>query len=183
MRARNIVALILTLLSFVILVPSLIQPTVTISASVEWYGQKQEIFRQTRSIIRIIRSLHESGNDFVAGLILLFSVIVPFVKGVLLALVMVLKDPRWRYGIYRFVRDVSKWAMADVFVVGVYVAYLSAKATDNLDAELHIGFYLFASYCLVALVALQFMAVDPPGAADLGTSGKTPPSPTRRASI
>jgi uncharacterized paraquat-inducible protein A len=181
MRARNVVALVLTLLSFVILVPSLIQPTVTISASVEWYGQKQEIFRQTRSIIRIIRSLHESGNDFVAGLILLFSVIVPFVKGVLLALVMVLENPRWRYGIYRFVRDVSKWAMADVFVVGVYVAFLSAKATDNLDAELHVGFYLFASYCLVALVALQFMAVEPPGAAGAVTSGgaKAPTGPSR----
>ena len=62
---------------------------------------------------------------------MLFSVIVPFVKGALLAAVMLLRDPRRRYGIYRFVRDISKWAMADVFVVGVYVAFLSAKATDN----------------------------------------------------
>jgi paraquat-inducible protein A len=162
MRVRNIIAFVLTIVSFVILVPSLMIPSVTISASVEWFGQQQEIFRETRSIIRIIRSLHESGNDFVAGLILLFSVIVPFVKGVLLAFVAIVKDPVRRYRVYRFVRDISKWAMADVFVVGVYVAFLSAKATDNLDAELHIGFYLFAAYCLVALVALQFMAVDPP---------------------
>jgi len=176
MRARNVIALVLTILSFVILVPSLIQPTVTISASIEWFGQKQEIFRETRSIIRIIRNLHESGNDFVAGLILLFSVIVPFVKGVLLAVVALMKDPGRRYALFRFVRDISKWAMADVFVVGVYVAFLSAKATDNLDAELHRGFYLFAAYCLVALVALQFMAVDPP---PLSRQGAQPPVPVR----
>jgi uncharacterized paraquat-inducible protein A len=176
MRARNVAALALTLLSFAILVPSLIQPTVTITASIEWFGQRQEIFRQTRSIIRIIRSLHESGNDFVAGLILLFSVIVPFAKGVLLLIVALMKDPRRRYALFRFVRDISKWAMADVFVVGVYVSFLSAKATDNLDAQLHVGFYLFASYCLVALVALQFMAVDPP---PLPGQGAQPPVPVR----
>ena len=162
MRVRNIIAVVLTILSFVILVPGLIKPTITISASVEWFGQQQEIFRETRSIIRIIRSLHESGNDFVAGLILLFSVVVPFVKGVLLGIVAIMNNPASRYRIYRFVRDISKWAMADVFVVGVYLAFLSAKATDNLDAELHVGFYLFTAYCLVALVALQFMVVDPP---------------------
>lgn len=162
MRVRNIIAFVLTIVSFAILVPGLIKPTVTISASVEWFGQQQEIFRETRSITRIIRSLHESGNDFVAGLILLFSVIVPVVKGALLAFVAIVNDPVRRYRVYRFVRDISKWAMADVFVVGVYVAFLSAKATDNLDAELHIGFYLFTAYCLVALVALQFMVVDPP---------------------
>ena len=52
--------------------------------------------------------------------------------------------------------------MADVFVVGVYVAYLSAKATDNLDARIEDGFYWFVSYCLVSLLALQFMKIDPP---------------------
>src|SRR5262245_19996266 len=107
MRARNVVALVLTVLSFVILVPSLLQPTVTITASIEWFGQRQEIFRETRSILRIIRSLHESGNDFVAGLILLFSVIVPFAKGVRLAVVALTKDPRRKYALFRFVRDIS----------------------------------------------------------------------------
>ena len=68
----------------------------------------------------------------------------------------------WRSPRFRAAAGDPDESMADVFVVGVYVAFLSAKATDNLDAELHIGFYLFASYCLVALVALQFMVVDPP---------------------
>ena len=44
-------------------------------------------------------------------------------------------------------------------MLGVDVA---AKATDNLDAAAEIGFYYFAAYCLVSLLALQFMIIDPP---------------------
>jgi len=159
MKARNVIAVVLVLLSFVILIPGLIRPLITISASIEAFGATREIFRETRSILQTVRTLHESGNDFVAGLIFLFSVVVPFVKGALLAVIPWLKSREARQRVFAIVRDISKWAMADVFVVGVYVAYLSAKATDNLDAELKVGFYYFASYCLVSLLALQFMKV------------------------
>jgi len=159
MKARNVIAVVLVLLSFVILIPGLLRPLITISASIEAFGATREIFRETRSIVQTVRSLHESGNDFVAGLIFLFSVVVPFAKGALLALIPFLGSLEARRRVFVIVRDISKWAMADVFVVGVYVAFLSAKATDNLDAELKVGFYYFASYCVVSLLALQFMKV------------------------
>lgn len=161
-KKRNAVAAALILLSFVLIVPGLTRDLITISASLTVLGQTNEIFRMTRSILQSIRSLHESGNNLVAGLILLFSVIVPFVKGLLLGVSLLMRNTVWRYRLYVFVRSISKWAMADVFVVGVYVAYLSAKATDNLDARIESGFYWFVAYCLVSLLALQFMTIDPP---------------------
>ena len=69
-----------------------------------------------------------------------------------------------RYRLFAFVRGISKWAMADVFVVGVYIAYLSAKATDALDAQLHEGFYYFTAYCLISLLSVQVMHVEQPKA-------------------
>jgi len=161
-KTRNIIALALIVLSFAVLYPGLTGELITITASWQVFGRTIELFNQTRSIIQSIRSLHESGNDFVAGLILLFSVVVPFVKGLFLVLVMIIRAPAARYSIFGFVRNISKWAMADVFVVGVYVAFLSARATDGLDAELGRGFYYFVAYCLVSLLALQFMKVDNP---------------------
>ena len=163
MRTRNIIAVILIVLSFVILIPGLTRPLITISASMQFMGQTVDLFTQTRTILQSIRSLHESGNDFVAGLILLFSVVVPVVKGLLLLVVLLIRRVWARAELFYFVRSISKWAMADVFVVGVYVAYLAAKATDNLDAQIQVGFYWFVSYCLVSLLALQFMKVDDPG--------------------
>ncbi len=161
-RTRNFVAIALILVSFGLLVPGLTQPLLTITASIDFMGNTRELFRETRSILQTVRNLHESGNDFVAGLILLFSVIVPVAKGVLLLVCFALRDAARRFRLFRFVRSISKWSMADVFVVGVYVAYLAAKATDMLDAVAEPGFYYFTAYCLVSLLALQFMHVERP---------------------
>ena len=162
MKVRNAIALVLILVSFAILIPGLTKPLITISASFSFLGKSTEIFRETRSILQTVRNLHESGNDFVAGLIFLFSVVVPFVKGALLGVALALRHAGTRYRVFVFVRSISKWAMVDVFVVGIYVAYLAAKASDNLDAQLQTGFYYFASYCLVSLLALQFMKIKRP---------------------
>lgn len=153
---KNRIALVLILLSFALLVPGLTKPLLTITASIEFMGMKRELFAQTRSILQTVESLHESGNDFVAGLILLFSVVVPFAKGAALLTALALRERTARRRINRFIGAISKWSMADVFLVGVYVAYLSAKATDNLDAEIHRGFYYFAAYCLVSIGSLYF---------------------------
>ena len=157
MKARNVAALVLILVSLAILIPGLTQPLITIRAMVNIMGQSHEVFRDTRSIIQTIRNLHESGNDFVAGLILLFSVIVPFVKVLLLGSVPLLKSAKARYNLFLFVRSISKWAMVDVFVVGIYVAFLAGKAADNFDATIERGFYFFVAYCLLSLAALQVL--------------------------
>jgi uncharacterized paraquat-inducible protein A len=162
MKIRNVIALVLVLLSFVLLIPGLVWPLITIRASFTFMGNTMEVFNQTRSIVQSIKDLHESDNDFVAALILLFSVIVPFVKGALLAVVALLRKPVPRYRIFAFVRSISKWAMADVFAMGVYVAYLASKAAQALDAEIRVGFYYFVAYCVVSLLALQFMSVPRP---------------------
>ena len=162
MRTRNIIALVLVLLSFVLLIPGLTWPLITIRASFVFMGNTMEIYNQTRSILQSIKDLHESNNDFVAALILLFSVIVPFVKGAMLGAVALVKSPVRRYRLFAFVRSISKWAMADVFAMGVWVAYLASEAAENFDAEIRVGFYYFVAYCLVSLLALQFMSVPNP---------------------
>lgn len=162
MTLRNILALVLIVVSLVLLIPGLTRPMITISASIEFMGMSREILRETRSILQTVRTLHELGNDFVASLIFFFSVAVPFIKIVLLGVVAWARGRRWRIPVFRFVRGISKWAMADVFVVAVYIAYLSAKATESLDAELHSGFYWFTGYCLVSLLSVQLILLAEP---------------------
>lgn len=162
MKPRNLVAAALVIVSLIVVVPGLTRPLITIKAT--FFGQ--DLFTDTRSILQSVESLHESGNDFVAGLILFFSILVPFVKASLLVVVALMKPSLKRYKVFAFVRAISKWAMADVFVVGVYIAYLSAKATDALDAVLHDGFYWFVAYCMISMIAIQVARVVPPAAGD-----------------
>jgi paraquat-inducible protein A len=162
MTSRNALALTLTAVSIGLLIPGLTQPVLTIVASINMLGTNQELFRQTQSVLEAVRTLHDSGNDFVAGLILFFSITVPFLKAMALIIILVLRSPAARYKLYLMVRSLSKWAMADVFAVGVFIAMLAAQGSDNLDGIPGPGFYYFAAYCLVSNLAFQLLVIPPP---------------------
>lgn len=164
MSLRNIAAVVLTVISLVLLWPGLTDPVLSITASVTFLGKSREIFRQTQSIVQSVRNLHNSGNDFVAGLILLFSITVPAIKAALLLAVFAVRDVATKRRLHAIVTSVSKWAMADVFVVAIFVAYLAANATSNLHATAERGFYFFAAYCLISNLSFQLLE-KPTGAA------------------
>ena len=160
MSTRNWIAVGLTLVSLAVIVPGLRSDALTITATIPLL--KKPIFEETQSILRAIRRLYDSKNYFVAGLVLLFSVIVPFIKMAILGAIVWVKNPATKYRLYLFVRSVSKWAMADVFAVGIFIAFMAGNAIDNLDAKLHPGFYYFIAYCLISNLSFQFLHVAPP---------------------
>jgi uncharacterized paraquat-inducible protein A len=157
---RNRLALALSLLSLALLWPGLVQPVLTIKATMELFGNVRELSNETRSVIGAVQSLHAGGNNFVAGLILLFSILVPITKALLLVPIVVGRGSRRSYQLYTLVRTISKWSMADVFAVGMLIALLAAKGTANLEAIAGPGFYYFASYCLVSNLAFQLLRVE-----------------------
>ncbi len=159
MSNRNRLAIVLTVLSLILLIPGLRNPMLTITAGFEFMGRNREIFRQTQSILQAVESLWNSGNGFVAFLILLFSVTIPFLKAIAFFVILATKRIEARRRLYLTVRSLSKWSMADVFVVGVFIAFLAAVATDNLNAIIESGFYYFVGYCLVSNLAFQMLEV------------------------
>jgi len=160
MSTRNWIAVGLTLVSMALIIPGLRSDALTITATVPLL--KKPLYEETQSILRAIRRLYDSKNYFVAGLVLLFSVIVPFIKAGMLAVILMAKNPVTKYRLYQLVRSMSKWAMADVFAVGVFIAFMAGNALDNLDAKLHPGYYYFIAYCLVSNLSFQFLHVPPP---------------------
>jgi paraquat-inducible protein A len=159
MSTRNWIAVGLTLVSLAVIVPGLRSDALTITATIPLL--KKPIYEETQSILRAIQRLYDSKNYFVAGLVLLFSVIVPFIKAALLAVILKVRNPVTKYRLYLLVRSMSKWAMADVFAVGIFIAFMAGNAIDNLDAKLHPGFYYFIAYCLISNLSFQFLHVPP----------------------
>ncbi|MCA0376770.1 MAG: paraquat-inducible protein A [Gemmatimonadetes bacterium] len=164
MTARNRLALLLTVVSLALLWPGLTEPVLTIRATMEIFGNVRELSNETRSVLGAVRTLHDGGNNFVAGLILLFSVLVPITKAALLVPMLAWRHEARGYRLYTFVRAISKWSMADVFAVGMLIALLAAKGTANLEAVAGRGFYFFAAYCLVSNAAFQALRLEPPAA-------------------
>lgn len=158
MSIRNIIALILILISLVCLYPGLFEPIMSINVSTEIpILGKITLQESTNSIISTITDLRDSGNTLVAFLILFFSILVPLIKAGLLLVVLCFPSLRNRFGIHKFVAIISKWSMADVFVVGVLIAYLGTKSDSNIHAQLHNGFYFFLAYCLISILSSQII--------------------------
>ena len=76
--------------------------TPSLTASLQQNVGEVEVFQQTRSIVSSVRRLYEVGSPVPATLILLFSVVVPFVKMALVGWAMFVVrlrrsgDARWR---------------------------------------------------------------------------------------
>src|SRR5688572_7191127 len=127
-----------------------------------------EVFQQTRSIVGSVRRLYEVGSPVPATLILLFSVVVPLAKTVLVGWAVFVAGGEKRRRTLAAVETIAKWSMADVFVVALFITYLAAMASQSapaagpplvaFTAEFGTGFYWFAAYCLFSLAAQQLTA-------------------------
>lgn len=162
LSGRNRLAVALSLASLALLWPGLGQPALTISATMEIFGATRELTNETRSVVGAVKSLHETGNNFVAGLIVLFSIVIPVTKAALMVPILARRGSASSHRLVRFVQAISKWSMADVFAVGMLIALLVAKGTANLSAVAGPGFYCFAAYCLVSNAAFQALSSEPP---------------------
>jgi len=122
-----------------------------------------DAFTKTNSILGTAKELYNNNHLPVAALILLFSVGVPLLKAILLIgahlpFKRILKQRLlWISGIS------SKWSMADVFVVAIFVSFLAAnglqesKGLVDFRSELGVGFYYFLAYCLVSILGTQLL--------------------------
>lgn len=140
-------AAILTL-TFGLITPILM---VTIYKEVEYLGDIVLSF-ESKGVVGSIIKLYESGDLVVAGVILLFSVLVPVVKVLSLLFVSIFVESRFAYRVIIFFKMIGKWSMVDVFVVAVFLVYLTANKDGISRAEVEVGLYFFLSYVIVSML-------------------------------
>ena len=112
------------------------------------------IFSEKRSVLGMLEKLWTDGNYWPFLLIFLFGIIVPLIKSVIIFYLLLGKNPDMKW--QRFVSAISKWAMADVFAISVFVAFLGANAMESTKAILQPGFYYFAGYVILSGVVAMY---------------------------
>lgn len=116
-----------------------------------------------KSILGTAEILWTDGNQIVAALIVFFSVIVPALKLSLVSVAYGFKSFSWGQKAGQFSGMISKWSMADVFVMALIVSFLAIKASAGASAlvettiTFETGFYYFLGYCLLSIFASQLM--------------------------
>ena len=124
---------------------------VTIHKEVEYIGDIVLSF-ESKGVVGSIDKLWQSGDIVVALVILLFSVLVPISKVFSLLFISIFKESRFAHPIVKFFKMIGKWSMVDVFVVAVFLVYLTANKGDVSRAEVEVGLYFFLAYVLVSML-------------------------------
>ncbi len=112
------------------------------------------LFSEKRSVLGMLEKLWKDANYFPFSLIFLFGIIVPLIKSGVIFYLLLGKNPdkKWQ----RFVSAISKWAMADVFTISIFVAFLGANAMESTRAFLQPGFYYFSGYVILSGIVAMF---------------------------
>jgi len=146
MGRQKTTLLLLHLLSMVLLGLGLYKDMLQIDISAHFIVEIK-LFKENRSIIGLLHSLWQSGNYLPYILIFVFGIIIPLLKSFIIIYLILAKNPEKYY--YNFINTISKWAMADVFAIGIFVAFLGANAMDNTKALIMDGYYYFTAYVLL----------------------------------
>ena len=121
----------------------------------------------TRSIWGTVVELADSGNLLVAFLVMLFSIIIPLLKLLMQVGYLTVSYAPVKNGLLMVINAVSKWSMADVFVMALIVAYLAGRASGQMGdlltmySELEVGFYYFLAYCLFSIASTLLFKAAP----------------------
>lgn len=123
-----------------------------------------DAFDKTRSILGTAQELYANNHLLVAILIVAFSVGVPLIKALILLSVMLPVRNSVKRILLSISNAISKWSMADVFVIAIFIAFLAGNGIQesrglvDFEASLGKGFWFFLGYCLVSILGTQLLA-------------------------
>jgi hypothetical protein len=118
-----------------------------------------QAYRITRSIWGTVTELADGGNLLVAFLVMLFSIVIPVFKLSMQLGYLIVNHEGLKKLLLRIINAISKWSMADVFVMALIVTYLAGQASGQMGdlltmrSQLEIGFYFFLAYCLFSIAS------------------------------
>jgi len=134
---------------------------------------EQVMYFQSKSIVDVTKTLLQGSAwdmKLVGFLVLLFSIILPFLKMILTTGYLYVKKAQSSKLVKSIIFYLGKWSMADVFVVSIFMAYIGfygllnsqlsgmAAGTDSISIEtvnyskFSPGIIFFTLYCIFSIV-------------------------------
>lgn len=175
----KIASIIFLFITLGLLIMGITQPMISIKLSYiiesSFKNFSGDIFNTSRSILETSENLIKNKRVFVGIMILTFSCIIPLIKTLM---ILSLHSQKLSNKMIKKVLGlISKWSMADVFVVAIFLVFLATDGVNELQnqslsvmglsvniavkaimtSELLNGFYYFTGYCLLSILHTQFM--------------------------
>lgn len=146
-------------LSVVALVTGWFSPILEITAYQDIPMLGNTIFQyESKSIVSALYKMFENQQYVIAGIILLFTIVTPILKTILLVMISLKERLHLSSKKIKFLSTIGKWSMLDVFVVAIVVTYFSMKASGQTDANLQIGVYYFSIYVILSMICTYLVS-------------------------
>lgn len=145
--------------ALVALVVGLTTPILSLEAGRELPVIGQVLFQfQSKGVLSSIQALRSHGDQWLALLLFLFSVLLPALKTLVALLTLFSRTHFFSLHGMKLSRQLGKWSMADVFVVAILVVFFSSNGADGLThAEVQAGLWFFAAYVVLSLIGSQLI--------------------------
>ena len=124
---------------------------ITIHKQIDYLGDIVLSF-ESKGVIGSILKLFDSGDFIVAFTILIFSVLIPLLKVLAFLFVAIFMKKGFAHSIVKIFKLIGKWSMVDVFVVAIFLVYLTSNKGDVSRAEVEVGLYFFLAYVIVSML-------------------------------
>ncbi len=150
--------LFLSLVTLVSLIFALISPLVMLHVyqSVPILGEVTLSF-EYKTILSTLHRLFSKGNYLIGAIVLLFSVLIPLFKTLVILTYAILKEVNGNKKWLHWIEKIGKWSMADVFIVALMVVFFTTNQDIHTALGLEAGSYFFIGYVLLSLVASSIL--------------------------
>jgi paraquat-inducible protein A len=109
------------------------------------------IFEEKISLIKSIKLLYENNDYFLAGIILLFTILFPISKYIFMTLILLTKDINMRKYVNNKLKKLGKWSMVDVFVISLLVVIIKL-GKGFFTIKMNAGTIFFAMSVITSII-------------------------------
>lgn len=158
-RPQKVFVINLIFISMIALVTGWISPILEITAYQDIPVLGNTVFQyESKSILSALENIYASGKYLIFAVILLFTVITPVIKSILLLLLSQSQSLKFSEKSIKILSHIGKWSMLDVFVVAIIVTFFSMKAQGQTDASLQVGVYFFSLYVILSMICTYIVS-------------------------
>lgn len=146
MQKHTLFALVFFLASLVFFVLGLLYPVMSSDIMMGWVQEKQVY------LIDSVRLLWDKGELFLGWLILLFSIVFPILKYIVVGLKVLHVPYPGHQRIGALLDVINKWAMLDVFVVALIIINMKTGHSLVFSMNVEVGLNYFAASIVLLML-------------------------------
>lgn len=112
---------------------------------------------EVKTIVGVIGKLINIGNYILAFVLILVSLVIPFIKSLIILIHNFLRFMGRDSELHYIIKTIGKWSMVDVLVVAILVVFFTTNEDVTSEMIIESGLYFFLIYVLISMISTYEM--------------------------